>query len=142
MENKNLVNESSYPTENDTTAAAPLITFYKEFLGKASKLFPKVDQKLLLDMIYLETTYNDWEGSVLLRIVYSSNSQVNTEKKKEEIYKKYQKMPEEVKEVAVRVKLVRMYLKNLEDLINSDNDIEFVSGSATLTPSDSYSDSA
>jgi len=143
MENKNLVNESSYPTENDTTAAVQLISSYKEFLKKASKLYPKVDQKLLLDMIYLESTYNDWEGSVLLRIVYSSNSQVNTEKKKEEIYQRYQKMPEEVKEGrTLRVKLVRMYLKNLEDLINSDNDIEFVSGSATLTPSDSYSDSA
>ncbi len=142
MENKNLVNESSYPTENETTAAVQLISSYKEFLKNASKLYPKVDQKLLLDMIYLETTYNDWEGSVLLRIVYSSNSQVNTEKKKEEIYKKYQKMPEEVKEGrTLRVKLVRMYLKNLEDLINSDNDIEFVSGSATLTPTDSYSDS-
>ena len=142
MENKNQVNESSYPTENDTTAAVQLISSYKEFLKKASKLYPKVDQKLLLDMIYLESTYNDWEGSVLLRIVYSSNSQVNTEKKKEEIYQKYQKMPEEVKEGrTLRVKLVRMYLKNLEDLINSDNDIEFVSGSATLTPTDSYSDS-
>lgn len=142
MENKNLVNESSYPTENDTTAAVQLISSYKEFLKNASKLYPKVDQKLLLDMIYLESTYNDWEGSVLLRIVYSSNSQVNTEKKKEEIYQKYQKMPEEVKEGrTLRVKLVRMYLKNLEDLINSDNDIEFVSGSATLTPTDSYSDS-
>ena len=142
MENKNLVNESSYPTENETTAAVQLISSYKEFLKNASKLYPKVDQKLLLDMIYLESTYNDWEGSVLLRIVYSSNSQVNTEKKKEEIYQKYQKMPEEVKEGrTLRVKLVRMYLKNLEDLINSDNDIEFVSGSATLTPTDSYSDS-
>jgi hypothetical protein len=142
MENKNLVNESSYPTKNDTTAAVQLISSYKEFLRKASNLYPKVDQKLLLDMIYLESTYNDWEGSVLLRIVYSSNSQVNTEKKKEEIYQKYQKMPEEVKEGrTLRVKLVRMYLKNLEDLINSDNDIEFVSGSATLTPTDSYSDS-
>ncbi|HEY5737231.1 MAG TPA: hypothetical protein VIS28_03045 [Nitrososphaeraceae archaeon] len=143
MGNKNLVNESSYPTESDSTAAAQLMSSYKEFLKNASKLYPKVDQKLLLDMIYLESTYNDWEGSVLLRIVYSSNSQVNTEKKKEEIYKKYQKMPEEVKEGrTLRVKLVRMYLKNLEDLINSDNDIEFVSGSATITPSDSYSDSA
>ncbi len=142
MENKNLVNESSYPTENDTTAAVQLISSYKEFLKNASKLYPKVDQKLLLDMTYLESTYNDWEGSVLLRIVYSSKSQVNTEKKKEEIYQKYQKMPEEVKEGrTLRVKLVRMYLKNLEDLINSDNDIEFVSGSATLTPTDSYSDS-
>ena len=65
MENKNLVNESSYPTESDSTAAAQLMSSYKEFLGKASELNPEVDQKLLLDMIYLETTYNDWEGSVL-----------------------------------------------------------------------------
>ena len=42
MGNKNLVNESSYPTEHDKTAAAQLISSYKEFLGKASKLYPKV----------------------------------------------------------------------------------------------------
>ena len=53
MGNKNLVNESSYPTESDSTAAAQLMSSYKEFLGKASELYPKVDQKLLLDMIYL-----------------------------------------------------------------------------------------
>jgi hypothetical protein len=143
MENKNLVNDSSYHPDNGITAAEQLISSYKEFLAKSAKLFPKVDQKLLLGMIYLETTYNDWEGSVLLRIVYSSNSQVNTDKKKEEIYKKYQKMPEDIKEgLTLRVKLIRMYIKNLEELINSDNDIEFVSGSVTLTPLDSYSDSA
>lgn len=143
MENKKLVNDSSYSSDNGITAAEQVISSYKEFLAKSAELFPKVDQKLLLDIIYLETTYNDWEGSVLLKIVYSSNSRVNTEKKKEEIYKKYQKMPDEVIEGrTLRVKLVRMYIKNLEELINSDNDIEFVSGSATLTPSDSYSDSA
>jgi hypothetical protein len=143
MKNKKLVNDSSYSSDNGITAAEQVISSYKEFLAKSAELFPKVDQKLLLDIIYLETTYNDWEGSVLLKIVYSSNSRVNTEKKKEEIYKKYQKMPDEVIEGrTLRVKLVRMYIKNLEKLINSDNDIEFVSGSATLTPSDSYSDSA
>ena len=144
MENKNLTNNSPSPSTNiGITAAERLKSSYTNFLGECAKLFPKVDQKLLLDMIYLETSYKDWEGSVLLKIVYSSNSKVDTNQKKEEIYKKYQKMPEEVKEGrTLRVKLVRMYLKNLEDLINSDNDIEFVSGSATLTPSDSYSDSA
>ena len=143
MENKNLVNDSSYPTENDTTAAAQLISSYKEFLEKASKLFPKVDQKLLLDMIYFETTYKDWEGSVLLKIVYSSHSQVDTNKKKEEIYNKYQKMPDEViEDRTLRVKLIRMYVKNIEELITSDTDIEFITGSATLAPSDSYSDSS
>jgi hypothetical protein len=142
MENKNLVNDSSYHPDQGITAAEQLLSSYKEFLAQSTKLFPKVDQKLLLDIVHFETTYKDWEGSVLIRIVYSSNSQVNTEKKKEEIYEKYQKMPEEVKEDrTLRVKLIRMYIKNLEELINSDNDIEFISGSATLTPSDSYSDS-
>jgi hypothetical protein len=94
-------------------------------------------------MIHLETSYKDWEGSVLLKIVYSSNSNVDTEKKKEEIYKLFQKMPDEVIEGrTLRVKLIRMYIKNLEKLLASDTDIEFITGSATLAPSDSYSDSA
>ena len=94
-------------------------------------------------MIHLETSYKDWEGSLLLKIVYSSKSKVDTNKKKEEIFKRYQKMPDEVIEGrTLRVKLIRMYIKNLEELITNDTDIEFVTGSATLAPSDSYSDSA
>lgn len=144
MENKNLTNNSPSPsTNNGITAAERLKSSYTNFLGECAKLFPKVDQKLLLDMIYLETSYKDWEGSVLLKIVYSSNSKVDTNQKKEEIYKKYQMMPDEVIEGrTLRVKLIRMYIKNLEKLISSDKDIEFVTGSATLAPSDSYSDSA
>jgi hypothetical protein len=144
MENKDLVNGStSPPPNNGITAAEQLISSYKHFLDESAKLFPKVDQKLLLDMIYLETTYKDWEGSVLLKIVYSSHSQVDTNKKKEEIYDKYQKMPDEViEDRTLRVKIVRMYIKNIEELITSDTDIEFITGSATLAPSDSYSDSS
>lgn len=143
MENKNLTNNPPSPsTNNGITAAERLKSAYTNFLGECAKLFPKVDQKLLLDMIYLETSYKDWEGSVLLKIVYSSNSKVDTNQKKEEIYKKYQKMLDEVIECTLRVKLIRMYIKNLEKLISNDKDIEFVTGSATLAPSDSYSDSA
>jgi hypothetical protein len=144
MENKNLTNNSPSPSANNgKTAAERLKSSYTNFLGECSKLFPKVDQKLLLDIIYLETSYKDWEGSVLLKIIYSSNSKVDTNQKKEEIYKKYQKMPDEVIEGrTLRVKLIRMYIKNLEQLLSSDKDIEFVTGSATLAPSDSYSDSA
>ncbi|HEX5187772.1 MAG TPA: hypothetical protein VFV86_12870 [Nitrososphaeraceae archaeon] len=142
MVNKNLVNNSSSRHGKSLNASQQLINSYNDFLSKSIKLFPKVDHKLLLDMIHFQTNYKDWEGSVLLRIVYSSNSGVNTDKKKEEIFQKYQKMPEEVKENrTLRVKLIRMYIENLEELINSDNDIEFISGSATLTPSDAYSDS-
>ena len=125
MENKNLTNNSPSPSTNiGITASERLKSSYTNFLGECAKLFPKVDQKLLLDMIYLETSYKDWEGSVLLKIVYSSNSKVDTNQKKEEIYKKYQKMPDEVIEGrTLRVKLIRMYIKNLEKLISSDKDI-------------------
>jgi hypothetical protein len=141
MENKKITNSPS--STNGITAAERLKSSYEHFTAECSKLFPKVDQKLLLDMIHLETSYKDWEGSVLLKIVYSSNSKVDTNKKKEEVYKRFQKMPDEVIEGrTLRVKLIRMYIQDLENLITSDRDIEFVTGSATLAPSDSYSDSA
>ncbi len=144
MENKNFTNSYSHSaTTNGISAAERIKSLYGDFVAESSKLFPKVDQKLLLDMIHLETSYKDWEGSVLLKIVYSSKSTVDTTKKKEEIFKRYQKMPDEVIEGrTLRVKLIRMYIKNLEELITSDREIEFVTGSATLAPSDSYSDSA
>jgi hypothetical protein len=143
MKNKNIIKNSTSSPNNGITAGEQLKSSYKHFLAECAKLFPKVDQKLLLDMIYLETTYKDWEGSVLLKIVYSSNSQVDTTQKKEGIYQKYQKMPDEViEDRTLRVKLVRMYVKTLEELITSDSDIEFITGSATLAPSDSYSDSS
>ena len=141
MENKKIT--SSPSSTNGITAAERLKSSYEHFTAECSKLFPKVDQKLLLDMIHLQTSYKDWEGSVLLKIVYSSNSKVDTNKKKEEVYKRFQKMPDEVIEGrTLRVKLIRMYIQDLENLITSDRDIEFVTGSATLAPSDSYSDSA
>jgi hypothetical protein len=141
MENKKISNSPS--SSNGITAAERLKSSYEHFTTECSKLFPKVDQKLLLDMIHLQTSYKDWEGSVLLKIVYSSNSKVDTNKKKEEVYKRFQKMPDEVIEGrTLRVKLIRMYIQDLENLITSDRDIEFVTGSATLAPSDSYSDSA
>jgi hypothetical protein len=141
MENKKITNSPS--STNGITGAERLKSSYEHFTAECSKLFPKVDQKLLLDMIHLQTSYKDWEGSVLLKIVYSSNSRVDTNKKKEEVYKRFQKMPDEVIEGrTLRVKLIRMYIQDLENLITSDRDIEFVTGSATLAPSDSYSDSA
>ena len=137
MEKQNLSNKIS---SDSKSAAEQLKSSYKKLLDESAELFPKVDQKLLLDILYFETNYKDWEGSVLLKIVYSSKANIDSDKKKEQIYEKYQKIADFVLEDrALRVKLVRMYINNLEKLIHSDSDIEFISGSATLTPSDSYS---
>jgi hypothetical protein len=41
-------------------------------------------------MLQLETSFSDWEGSVLLKLIYPANTDL--ESKKEWIYKKYQRV--------------------------------------------------
>jgi hypothetical protein len=142
MENEKVINSSSFSSDV-TTATEQLKASYQKFLNDSAKLFPKVDQKLLLDMLQFESNYKDWEGSVLLKIAYDSNANVDTEQKKEIIYQRYQKMPDVIKEDrSLRVKVIRMYIEELEKLLNSDKDIVYLYGSASLSPTDSYSDSA
>jgi hypothetical protein len=38
----------------------------------------------------------------------------------------------------VRFKAIRMYLEDLDELLREDPQIEYITGSATLTPSESY----
>src|SRR5688500_3369253 len=141
MENKKITNSPS--STNGITAAERLKSSYEHFTAECSKLFPKVDQKLLLDMIHLQTSYKDCDGSVLLKIVYSSEYKVDTKKMKWEVYKRLRNMPDEVIEGrTLSVKLMRMYSQDLENLMTRDWDIEFVTGSASLATSDSFSDSA
>ena len=140
MENEKAINSSS-SSSDVTPATEQLKASYQKFLNDSAKLFPKVDQKLLLDMLQFESNYKDWEGSVLLKIVYDSNTNVDTEQKKEIIYQRYQKMPDVINEDrSLRVKVIRMYIKELEKLLNSDKDIVYLYGSASLSPTDSYSD--
>jgi hypothetical protein len=110
---------------------------YTELLGESATLFPKVDQRLLLDILKFETTYKDWEGSVMLKIVYPAD-RINMEHKKDWIYSRYQRVPSLEENRTLRVKLIRMYLKDLESLLADDSDIEYVTGSATLAPTDAY----
>lgn len=141
MENEKVIN-SSASSSDVTTATEQLKASYQKFLDDSAKLFPKVDQKFLLEMLQFESNYKDWEGSVLLKIVYDSNANVDTEQKKEIIYQRYQKMPDYiVEDRSLRVKVIRMYIKELEKLLNSDKDIVYLYGSASLSPTDSYSDS-
>jgi len=122
---------------SEGTSANKLKMTYKQLLDESAALYPKVDQKLLIDILKFESTYKDWEGSVMLKIVYPAD-RVDMKGKKEWIYSRYQRVPSEEKDRTLRVKLIRMYLKELESLLAEDSDIEYITGSATLTPTDAY----
>jgi hypothetical protein len=111
---------------------------YQNFLDELASLFPKVDQKLLLNMLQFETSYGDWEGSVMLKVIYPGEK-IDVESKKEWIYKKYQRVATVEENRTLRFKGIRMYIAELESMLKEDPDIEFITGSATLTPSDAYS---
>ena len=89
-------------------------------------------------MLQFETSYGDWEGSVMLKVIYPAEK-VDIESKKEWIYKKYQRVATVEENRTLRFKGIRMYIAELESMLNEDPDIEFITGSATLTPSDAYS---
>jgi hypothetical protein len=118
--------------------SAKLKSSYENLLREAATLFPKVDQKFLLNILQLQTSYRDWEGSAMLKVVYPADK-VDLEMKKEWIYKKYQRIPSIEESRTLRFKGVRMYVEELEKLLNEDPEIEYITGSATLTPSDAYS---
>ena len=124
-------------TERTTAAAASeLKQDYQNFIQKAATLFPKVDQKLLMNMLQFENTYSDWEGNVLLKVVYPSGTDM--EKKKEWIYAKYQRMPSIEENKTARFKAIRMYVDDLDRMLSEDPEIEFITGSVTLSPSEAY----
>jgi hypothetical protein len=124
-------------TERTTAAAASeLKQDYQNFIQKAATLFPKVDQKLLMNMLQFENTYSDWEGDVLLKVVYPSGTDM--EKKKEWIYGKYQRMPSIEENKTARFKAIRMYVDDLDRMLSEDPEIEFITGSVTLSPSEAY----
>lgn len=125
------------PTSKSNNAySAKLKSRYQNFLQEAATLFPKVDQKLLLNILQFETVYSDWEGSVMLKIVYPAGTDLDT--KKEWIYKKYQRVSSVEENRTLRFKGIRVYIEELEKLLNEDQEIEYITGSATLTPSDAY----
>ena len=129
-------------TKESPSALSPsyskLRSAYQNFLDELASLFPKVDQKLLLNILQFETSYGDWEGSVMLKVIYPAEK-VDIESKKEWIYKKYQRVATVEENRTLRFKGIRMYIAELESMLKEDPDIEFITGSATLTPSDAYS---
>ena len=132
-----MTKESTLSDNHLTSSANKIKKMYNELLTESASLYPKVDQKLLLDILKFETTYKDWEGSVMLKIVYPGEG-VDIERKKDWIYSRFQRVPSVEEKRTLRVKLIRMYLKDLESMLTDDPEIEYLTGSATLTPTDAY----
>ncbi|HKQ21949.1 MAG TPA: hypothetical protein VJS91_07915 [Nitrososphaeraceae archaeon] len=133
-----MANEITKSDKKLSSNASKLEKRYNELLVESAKLYPRVDQRLLLDILRFETTYKDWEGSVMLKIVYPAEG-VDVEKKKDWLYSRYERVPSIEEKRTLRLKLIRMYLDDIESLLNDDLDIEYITGSATLTPTDAYS---
>src|ERR687884_410241 len=126
------------PEANPSTISAAAIRIkqdYQNFLKEAQVLMPKVDPSLLLDILYYQTRYPDWEGSVGLQVVYPADLDIN--QKKEWIYQKYQRMSKVEEEKTLKFKAIRMSIEELGKMLDEDPDIQFVTGSATLAPTDS-----
>jgi hypothetical protein len=137
MEKTSINNQSESSTSTSTTLSSKLKTAYETFLQEAATLFPKVDQKLLLNMLQFETTYQDWEGSVMLKIIYPATIS-DIDAKKDWIYRKYQRVSTIEENRTLRFKAIRMYIEEIEKLLKEDPTIEYITGSATMTPSDAY----
>ena len=137
MEKTSINNQSESSTSTSTTLSSKLKTAYQTFLQEAATLFPKVDQKLLLNMLQFETTYKDWEGSVMLKIIYPTSIS-DIDAKKDWIYRKYQRVSTIEENRTLRFKAIRMYIEEIEKVLKEDPTIEYITGSATMTPSDAY----
>jgi hypothetical protein len=137
MEKTSINDQSESSTSTSTTQSSKLKTAYETFLQEAAALFPKVDQKLLLNILQFETTYQDWEGSVMLKILYPATIS-DIDAKKDWIYRKYQRVSTIEENRTLRFKAIRMYLEELEKVLKEDPTIEYITGSATMTPSDAY----
>lgn len=124
-------------TPSTLSAAVRIKQDYQNFLEEAGLLMPKVDKSLLLDILYYQTRYPDWEGSAVLSVVYPADLDIN--QKKEWIYQKYGRMSRVEEEKTLKFKAIRMSTEELGKILDEDPDIEYITGSATLTPTDSYS---
>ena len=104
---------------NMSPSSSKLKASFQNLLHEAQTLFPKVDQKLLLDILRFENLYKDWEGSVMLKVVYPAGTDID--EKKELVYKKFQRVPSVEEERTLRFKAIRTYIKELDKLLIDDS---------------------
>jgi hypothetical protein len=139
---KDVLREDVRPNGNSSNPVShsdAVMNVYRTLVQKMQTHFPKVDQRLLFDIIKYQTAYHDWDGSVLLKFVYPSDN-IDLEAKKNWVFSKFNRVPSVEEDRTLRFKGIRINLQALEQIIQEDKDIEFITGSATLSPSsDSYS---
>jgi hypothetical protein len=137
-----VLREDVRPNENLSNTVShsdAVMNEYRTLIQKMQDHFPKVDQRLLFDIIKYQTAYEDWDGSVLLKFVYPGDN-IDLEAKKSWVFSKFNRVPSIEEDRTLRFKGIRIDLQGLEQILEEDKDIEFITGSATLTPSsDSYS---
>ena len=116
--------------------SSDLISYYSNLKNKIKEYFPKVDEDLILDVLRIQSKRQDWIGSTTLEIQYANDIDLN--KKKEELYDKYNMLPVEKNDITLRFKAKGMYLQNIEELLERDSEIEFINGEAEVTEEDQY----
>jgi hypothetical protein len=89
-----------------------------------------------MNILYYENKYRDWEGNVLLELVYPAGTDMD--QKREWIYQKYQRMGSVEQDKTLRFKGIRIYLEDIDQLLNEDPQIQYITGSATISPGESY----
>src|SRR5918993_59335 len=129
--------ENSEEPTLPSSSAFQLRSDYQNLMRKAERLFPKVGQTLLMDMLKLETKQRDWQGTVVLEIRYSGN-RVSLDEKINKLYNKYERVPSEKDDRTLRFKAVHIDIEELENLLKEDPEIEHIGGSAELTQKDEY----
>jgi hypothetical protein len=131
-----VLREDVRPNENLSNTVShsdAVMNEYRTLIQKMQDHFPKVDQRLLFDIIKYQTAYEDWDGSVLLKFVYPGDN-IDLEAKKSWVFSKFNRVPSIEEDRTLRFKGIRIDLQGLEQILEEDKDIEFITGSATLTP--------
>ena len=113
-----------------------LISDYNNLKNKIKEYFPKVDENLILDILRVQSKQKDWIGSTTLEIQYIDN--IDLKKKKDKLYDRYNMLPIEKDDITLRFKAKGMYLQNMEELLEMDSEIEFISGEAEVTEKEQY----
>ena len=126
--------------ENNTKSlndkSSNLISDFNNLKNKIKEYFPKVDEYLILDILRIQSKQKDWIGSTTLEIQYIDN--IDLKKKKDKLYDRYNMLPIEKDDRTLRFKAKGMYLQNMEELLEMDSEIEFISGEAEVTEKEQY----